>query len=138
MIEYSAPTTSKYISGKANGFYYYRVKAVNSCGSSGWSNTVDMEIRVNAPPNVPGNPNPYNGQTNVSRTPTLSWTGGDPDGTVEYAVRFDTNPNPGFLAGFGQVTGTSYQIPYTLGSATTYYWGIKARDDNESPSLYSN
>jgi hypothetical protein len=139
LVEYTVSPMSQSVSGKPNGFYYYRVKAVNDCGGfSDWSNTVDMEVRQNQPPIIPHSPNPSDGQANITRDkPILSWRGGDPDGSVEYAVRFGTEPKPVIVAGFGAINGTSYQIPSILEAGTTYYWGVKARDDKgvevESP-----
>jgi parallel beta-helix repeat protein len=43
-IVYSGSETSKEITGKINGTYYYRVKACNECGCSKWSNIEDINI----------------------------------------------------------------------------------------------
>lgn len=84
----------------------------------------------NAAPNTPANPNPANGAGNIGRANTvLSWTGGDPDGSVEYALKLGTDPNPGFYAGYGSIVGTSYTIPFTLTGGTVYYWGVRAKDN---------
>jgi hypothetical protein len=86
-------------------------------------------VAVNDPPSVPSNHSPTHGAVNVARLgPTFSWTGGDPDGPVEYAFYSDTNPNPGVYAGFGSITGSSFQIGGNLLAATTYYWKVRARD----------
>jgi hypothetical protein len=37
-VVHSGADTSKYITGKSNGTYYYRVNVCNACGCSGWSN----------------------------------------------------------------------------------------------------
>ncbi len=80
----------------------------------------------NNPPNTPSNPNPANGATGVSTTPTLSWTGGDPDGNpVTYDVYFGTSTSPPLVA--NNQASTTY-IPGTLSSGTTYYWKIVAED----------
>jgi len=47
---YSGSGTSKSISGKDVGTYYYRVKASNSFGSSDWSNTESVTVTVPPPP----------------------------------------------------------------------------------------
>ncbi|MFH1098041.1 MAG: PEGA domain-containing protein [Candidatus Desantisbacteria bacterium] len=129
--EYSTTVPSQYITGKGNGFYYYRVMANNSSGSSGWSNVEDIEVRVNFPPYTPNNPNPSDVATNVSRRPTLSWTGGDPDGTVDYVVRFGKDPaDMGCVKGFGENIGsTYYQFNDDLDPCTTYYWQIRVKDN---------
>ncbi len=41
---YSGASTSKTITGKAIGTYYYRVQATNSFGSSPWSNVVSVQV----------------------------------------------------------------------------------------------
>ncbi|MBU1939122.1 hypothetical protein KKA04_05335, partial [Patescibacteria group bacterium] len=128
--EYSTTARPQYIAGKENGIYYYRVRANNSQGSSGWSNIVDLEVRVNFPPYTPSNPNIPDGATNVSRMPALTWTGGDPDGTVDYAVRFGTNTSDMcYRKCFGVDANPTYQFSYDLAPGTTYYWQIRAKDD---------
>jgi hypothetical protein len=47
---YSGASTSKAISGKGIGTYYYRVRAYNTSGSSGWSNVVSVMVTVLPPP----------------------------------------------------------------------------------------
>lgn len=84
----------------------------------------------NNPPNSATNPNPPNGTTEVSTTPTLSWTGGDPDigDQVVYYIYFDTSPNPPLVSSGWQ---TSY-VPGQLSSLTTYYWKIVSRDSHNA------
>jgi hypothetical protein len=47
---YSGASTLKAISGKAIGTYYYRVRASNTSGSSGWSNIVSVVVTLPPPP----------------------------------------------------------------------------------------
>jgi len=47
---YSGASTSKAISGKGIGTYYYRVRASNTSGSSGWSNIVSVVVTLLPPP----------------------------------------------------------------------------------------
>jgi len=76
-------------------------------------------------PNVPGNPTPADGATDVMTTTSLSWSGGDPDGDpVTYTVAFGTDSSPSVV---GAVTTLSYD-PGTLVTSTTYYWRITASD----------
>jgi hypothetical protein len=53
---YSGLETTKEITGKSNGTYYYRVMACNECGCSEWSNIEDINIGYitidTIPPNV--------------------------------------------------------------------------------------
>jgi hypothetical protein len=67
--------------------------------------------------------------TDVSLTPTLSWTATDPDAgdTLTYNIYFGkTSPPPLVLS--NQTTAT-YQ-PAGLSSGTRYYWKIVARDNH--------
>jgi hypothetical protein len=82
----------------------------------------------NNPPNVPSNPSPANGATGVGLTPTLSWTGGDPDvgDTVTYDVYFGTAASPPLVS--SNQAATTYS-PGTLSASTLYYWRIVARDN---------
>jgi subtilisin family serine protease len=83
---------------------------------------------TNNPPYPPSNPTPPQGATGVSTTPTLSWTGGDPDpsNTVTYDVYFGTTPSPPLVT--SNQAATSY-TPGTLVASTTYYWRMVARDN---------
>jgi outer membrane protein assembly factor BamB len=111
--------------------YYWQIVATDeNNGSSSsdpiWSFTTQNQP-VN-PPNPPSNPSPSNGQTNISITPTLSWTGGGPNGdTITYDVYFGTSPTPSLTQ--SNLTSTSYN-PGTLSYDTTYYWQIVADDAN--------
>ncbi|HPP71137.1 MAG TPA: hypothetical protein PLK95_10495 [Pseudothermotoga sp.] len=63
------------------GFFIF----VTSCGTPSGT-------QPNTPPSKPGNPNPANGATNVSRTTTLSWSCSDPDGdTLTFDIYFGTD-----------------------------------------------
>jgi parallel beta-helix repeat protein len=43
---YPGSETSKEITGKSDGTYYYRVNACNECGCSEWSNIKDITIKI--------------------------------------------------------------------------------------------
>ena len=45
-VVHSASGMSKYVTGKSDGTYYYRVKACNACGCSGWSNVEDITVEI--------------------------------------------------------------------------------------------
>jgi hypothetical protein len=47
---YSGANTSKTITGKSAGTYYYRVQATNSSGNSPWSNVVSVQVNPTAGP----------------------------------------------------------------------------------------
>jgi len=114
--------------GKANGHYYYRVRAENTSGASGWSNVEDIEVRVNKAPEQPHSPSPSDGQTGVGRNVTLCWEGTDPEGDVEFAVYFGTSPSSlDFLRGYDPAK--TLDVYYELDPGKQYFWQILARDD---------
>ncbi|MCD4655300.1 fibronectin type III domain-containing protein [bacterium] len=82
----------------------------------------------NEPPYEPSNPYPSNGATDVPRTVTLQWTGGDPNpgDMVYYDLYFGTEANPPLLA--ASVSVESYEVT-SLDPGTQYYWQIVARDN---------
>jgi hypothetical protein len=108
--------------------YYWKIVAEDEHGASTTGPTWSFTTRGNDPPYMPYNPNPDDGETDVSINTLLSWSGGDPDGdTTYYDVYFDPeDPNPTTLVSEDQ-TGKTYD-PGELDSETTYYWKIIAED----------
>ena len=77
-------------------------------------------------PSVPAPWNPANDATDVTTTPTLTWTS---TGATSYDVLLGTsNPPPTVTS---NIMVSSYVAP-TLRSATTYYWQIIARNSSGS------
>ena len=108
--------------------YFWKIVAWDSPGnlsSSGpiWSFTTEE----NLPPNVPSDPDPSDGETDVTIYKTLTWTGGDPNegDTVTYDVYFGTSSPPPLVD--EDLTKTSYK-PDTMDLGTTYYWQIVSED----------
>jgi len=111
--------------------YYWRIEFWDAAGNEGAWSTNPATFRLNRLPNTPSNPWPADNATNVSTSPTLSWSGGDPDGdTVTYDVYFGTSSNPPYV---GSTTSTSYPRS-GLAYNTTYYWKIVASDGLETSS----
>ncbi|HUU28405.1 MAG TPA: SUMF1/EgtB/PvdO family nonheme iron enzyme, partial [archaeon] len=122
--------TSQTVSGTSQSFsrivstattYYYRVKANNAYGSSGWSNTVD--IIVNPPP--PGTPVATDPGTSVASgaSYTVSWS--SVTGSASYTIEEATNSS--FSGSSSQtVSGTSQSFSHNVSAATTYYYRVKA------------
>ncbi len=78
------------------------------------------------PPYIPSSPSPSNSASDQSINPTLSWSGGDPDGdTVTYTVYLDTNSNPTSQKCSGTTTSCSVS---GLNYNTKYYWKVTASD----------
>jgi hypothetical protein len=115
------------------------VSVTNSDGSGGASGnaTLASAFLVQTPPTPPGPFNlssPADGSTNVSLTPTLTWSGSANVGT--YTVTLSSNPGlaPAILTQFG-VAGTSFNVPAAvLSQGQTYYWGVTAVNGNGSTS----
>lgn len=73
-------------------------------------------------PGQVSNPDPADGATNVSTTPTLSWSPGTD--ARRYDIRFGTsNPPPLVVRNH---SGTTY-VPGTLSAGATYYWQVDSR-----------
>jgi hypothetical protein len=110
-------------SGLSSGqTYSYRVRAYNSYGTSGYSNTIDaMTLSVTSAPLAVTNPSPTQLATGVSVTPVLSWSVAS--GAETYNIYFGTTPMPP-LAAQG-LTSNSFS-PGGLSNSTTYYWRVEA------------
>jgi parallel beta-helix repeat protein len=111
------------------GTYEYFIWANDTSGNTNISSQYFFNI-INNHPNIPSNPSPINGATNIDTTVILSWTGGDPDpgDTVTYNVYFGTSTAPPQV-GFNQ-SSTSYNPPEDLSYNTQYYWKIVAWDNH--------
>ena len=88
----------------------------------------EFTTRGNDPPNTPNNPDPDDGETDVSILKTLYWAGGDPDGDkTYYDVYFEAeDPDPELVSEYQ--TSRTYN-PGQLDYETTYYWKIVAADE---------
>ena len=73
-------------------------------------------------PGQASDPCPGDGVTNVSLTPTLSWTAGS--NTDSRDVYFGTTTNPELI---GNQTNANY-VPVALSANTTYYWRIDGKN----------
>lgn len=84
-----------------------------------------VELAFNNAPSEPSILVPSDGATDVTLTPALAWTGGDPDqDELTYSVSFgETNPPP--IAASTLLTTWS---PGGLDAHTTYFWSITASD----------
>jgi hypothetical protein len=85
---YTGPGTTKAITGKSIGTYYYRVKASNSMGSSDWSETKAVTVTIEPPPPPCPDPGDWSGSTSqgypIDFSVTSSCRVGDL--TIEYIV----------------------------------------------------
>jgi len=106
-------------------FFTYNI----SDGQGGYdSATVFITVLpLNSPPYSPSEPNPENGETNVSIMANLEWIGGDPDpdDIVLYDVYFGLTPTPDLVS--ANQSATTYD-PGVLTYETSYYWRIVSWD----------
>ena len=88
-------------------------------------------IWVNAPPYLPRNPTPEDGETWIWIEDDLSWIGGDPDDndTVTYDIYFGTDSIPPLIS--SKHPSTSFD-PGTMMYDTTYYWRVVAWDNHDT------
>lgn len=99
----------------------------------GCTNTSSSHTDRNHAPNIPSDPSPANGATNVSITPTLSWTATDPDDDVlTHGVFVSTNINfTTFVYDLGLTAPTDY-FSSPLSYSTQYYWMVYAEDGQDT------
>jgi hypothetical protein len=122
---FSSPTanpvssgTAWLVTGQPNGTYYYRVKAVNAWGESGWSNL--QSTTVNLIPDVPV----LNPVSNPFKQGFYSVTWNVARMAASYVLEEDDNasfssPTPQNIS-----SGTSWFVNYW--PAGTYYYRVKA------------
>ena len=123
-------STSYTNTGAAAGkTYYYRVKAVNSVGTSGYSNIVSDKAKTA----TPAAPSVTAGNSSTGK-PQLTWKA--VSGAVKYEVYRSTQQSTGYSL-LGTTTSTSY---INTGAATgkTYYYRVKAVNRDGVASGYSN
>jgi len=90
--------------------------------------TVSARIQGNAPPYIPYDPVPSDGEKDVIVGTDLSWKGGDPDGDfVKYDVYFGKNIPPPKKS---ENQSLLEYDPGILEYDTTYYWKVVAWDEH--------
>jgi len=133
--EWNVTDTSHSLINLASATYYFRVRAVDDDGEPGpWSNT--ESIRVNAAPTAPTLNDP--GDTDDDGAFTVSWsTATDPDGTVaKYQLQMSTSSSFTTITDEWNVTSTSKDVSGLTDG--TYYFRVRAIDDDDAPSGWSN
>ena len=111
--------------------YYWIIVAWDTHGASTngdeWHFTT--ESTPNNPPNLPSDPDPSNGETDVDVDYDLSWTCSDPDGDdLTYDVYFEAGDSTPDVLVSNDQTETTFD-PGTLDYDTIYYWQIIAEDE---------
>lgn len=148
-VRYAGPDTTWSASGKAPGRYYYRVKASNVWGDSGWSNVQSAFVRPPSTFYSVGDTDILQGYANSNTgSDTSMWAGYDdnldPDGKIARSlIKFDTSiisPGTSISGAVLQVYLVgSYDYPGTTRTITTYRigsaWSEYAVTWNTAPSM---
>ncbi|MFH1947129.1 MAG: RHS repeat-associated core domain-containing protein [Candidatus Magasanikbacteria bacterium] len=107
------------------------------------NNTSYLSITINAsnqPPNTCSLTSPSNGSPNQNTSLTLDWSCSDPDGSiVNYYLQIDNNSNfsSPFYANWLGNANSNFGVS-NLSYSTTYYWRVKAKDDDNAEGAYNS
>jgi len=112
-VSYSQP-------GLGNGTYYYRVRANNSCGSSGWRN--GGAIVISSAPLTPGSINYPSSDSDGSFT--VGWSA--VSGATSYTLQRATNSS--FTSAVTVYNGASFSYSQTGLNNGTYYYRMRANN----------
>ena len=125
-------TSTSYVNtGAAAGkTYYYKVCAVNSAGTSAYSNIVSGRAKAA----IPAAPRVTIGNSSASGKPQLTWAA--VDGAAKYEIYRSTQQSTGFTL-LGTTTSTSY---VNTGAAVgkTYYYKVRALNVDGAAGAYSS
>jgi len=125
-------TSTSYVNtGAAAGTtYYYKVCAVNSAGTSAYSNIVSGRAKAA----IPAAPRVTIGTSSASGKPQLTWAA--VDGAAKYEIYRSTQQSTGFTL-LGTTTSTNY---VNTGAAVgkTYYYKVRALNVDGAAGAYSS
>ena len=117
---YSGAASQYNETGQAPGTWYYRVRASNSSGNSDWSNTVSVDVELEAPTlnpiNNPGNLDAYSADWSASA------------GADGYLLQEADNPS--FTAAATRYMGANTQYDVTGQAGGTWYYRVNAYLDS--------
>lgn len=120
-------TSQTLVNGLANATtYYWRVNASNNAGVSGWSAVRSFNTTAVPRPAPPVLLAPANGDTGVSKSPTLRWRAAA--GASGYALQIATDvsfSSGAMVSSLAGLTDTSRPV-LGLDPATLYYWRVSA------------
>jgi len=126
LLQRGVTATSLSVSGLAPGTTYsWFVRANAACDATVTTSTAIRSFVVMGTCASPGSfdlVSPQAGETNVSVTPTLSWSASA--NAASYDVYFGTTPDPVLLS--SNLTKISTAVPQ-LENATRYYWRVVAK-----------
>ena len=125
-------TSTSYVNtGAAVGkTYYYKVCAVNSAGTSAYSNIVSGRAKAA----IPAAPRVTIGNSSASGKPKLTWAA--VDGAAKYEIYRSTQQSTGFTL-LGTTTSTNY-VNTGAAVGTTYYYKVRALNVDGAAGAYSS
>ena len=125
-------TSTSYVNtGAAAGItYYYKVCAVNSAGTSAYSNIVSGRAKAA----IPAAPRVTIGNSSASGKPQLTWAA--VDGAAKYEIYRSTQQSTGYSL-LGTTTSTSY-VNTGAAVGTTYYYKVRALNVDGAAGAYSS
>ena len=125
-------TSTSYVntSAAAGITYYYKVCAVNSAGTSAYSNIVSGRAKAA----IPAAPRVTIGNSSASGKPQLTWAA--VDGAAKYEIYRSTQQSTGFTL-LGTTTSTSY-VNTGAAVGTTYYYKVRALNVDGAAGAYSS
>ncbi|MBU7030018.1 MAG: FHA domain-containing protein [Theionarchaea archaeon] len=120
------------------GTYYWRVKAINDCGESDWSNTWNFTIECKKP--LP--PRLLSPENNSTVTPPVTFSWEASEGATLYWFEISAERSMGSLIFNTPISGTYFKVdnetyPFQDG---TYYWRVIPENScgrGESSAIYS-
>jgi predicted phage tail protein len=112
--------------------YYWRVRAVNNAGMSGWSDVWSFTT-TGPPPAVPLLLSPVNNSPIYSAPLSVNWIASS--GAASYTLQVSANSSFSTFV-FNQSGLTSFSQQVTGLVASTYYWRVSATN-NYGPSEWS-
>jgi hypothetical protein len=112
-----------------NNYYYWRVNATGSFGTTDWSKVWRFNIILTAP-DAPTLNSPANGSSNVSYTPFMDWN--PSSGADFYRIQISSFSNFNSVdVDSGHILITEMNVPqFILNSGTTYFWRVNASNSN--------
>ena len=112
--------------------YYWRVTASNEVSSTSSTKT-SFTTLVPPAPSAFSFVSPSNGASDVSRSPSLSWTSSNFANTYAVKVSPNSNLSNPIISATG-ITGTTFPAS-GLGELTTYYWSVTATNSTGSTTI---